>query len=110
MAKTEVENNFAKVQAMVSFKELPESEHRHMMATTAYHKLGDISREKPDLCFIHGDDGENWVGNWMTGLGFFRVKFPKKSTRKLTKKEKEYWGKHYIQISDQQPVKINIKD
>lgn len=107
---SEDKNNFAKVVAMLGFKKLEESDCKDMMATNAYHQLGDISRDEPDLCYIYGDDGENWVGRWATGYGFFDVKFPKETTRPLTKKEKEYWNKRYIQISNQPPIKVTIKD
>jgi hypothetical protein len=53
------------------------SETRYMMATTAIHQLGDISRDKSDLCYIHGEDGDNFIGRWATGYGFVNVKFPK---------------------------------
>lgn len=36
---------------------------RYMMATQAIHRLGDISREEPDLCVIHSEDAENYIGN-----------------------------------------------
>ena len=110
MKDKEQKKNFAFVQAKISFKELSESKQGHMMAITAYHQLGDISREKPDLGFVHGDDGQNWVGSWISGYGFFHVKFPKKTTRKLTKKEKEYWNSRHLQIASQPPTKIKIKD
>jgi len=41
---------------------------KYMMATKAVHKLGDISRDTPDLCIIHGQDEKKsyWtMGNWV---------------------------------------------
>ena len=84
-------------------------EQRYMMATKAVHKLGDISRDKPDLCFINDEDDENYIGSWVTGFGFIEVKFPKKTTRELTKKEIKYWNKLYVGIASQPPIKIVIK-
>ena len=62
----------------------------YMMATTAIHQLGDISREKLDLCIIEGEEGENYIGQWVEGYGFINVKFPKATTRELTGEEKDY--------------------
>lgn len=58
------------------------------MATKALHKLGDISSDTPDLCTISGEDGDNYIGMWVYGLGFFNVKFPKETTRIPTDEEK----------------------
>lgn len=63
------------------------------MATTAIHSAGDISRNPPDICQIFSKDTKNYIGNWVTGFGFVDVKFPKSTTRKLTKKDiKKYHG------------------
>ena len=70
------------------------SKNKYMMATKAYHKLGEMSSETPDLCQVHSEDSKNYIGAWETGFGFFDVKFPKETTRELTEKEKEeYTGK-----------------
>jgi hypothetical protein len=71
---------------------------RYMMATKAMHMLGDISRETPDLCFIEKEEGENYVGSWVEGHGFFNVKFPKETTRELTEEEKDKYNGMQIQI------------
>lgn len=60
---------------------------KYMMATTAIHQLGDISSDEPDLCIVNDEDADNYIGNWVTGLGFFGVKFPKVTTRDLTPDE-----------------------
>ena len=69
------------------------AQRRYMMATTAIHKLGDISSDEPDLCSITDEDEENYIGMWVTGYGFFGVKFPKATTRELTVKEIEKYRK-----------------
>lgn len=67
---------------------------RYLMATKATHKLGDLSRDDPDLCRVYAEDGDDWIGSWVEGFGFFDVKFPKATTRPLTEVEvKEYDGK-----------------
>lgn len=81
---------------------------KYMMATKAIHKLGDISSDEPDLCLIHSEDNENWIGNWVTGFGFINVKFPKISTRELTCEEIEKYNKQYVQLSDHPPIKLNV--
>ena len=72
---------------------------RPMMATTAIHKLGDISSDEPDLCYIHDEDEENYIGNWATGLGFVEVRFPKNTTRDLTDAEREHFSKLRLVVS-----------
>lgn len=91
-----------------SYRELPESEGGYRMATTAYCTLGDISSDTLDLCKVYGETLEHYVGSWVTGYGFFDVKFPKETTRKLTKEEAAYWNKRSVQISSQRPVPIRI--
>lgn len=72
---------------MKNYTKLPKS--KVMWATTAIHKLGDISRDEGDHCHIFGEDGDNYVGNWITGYGFIEVRFPKSTTRDLTPEEAE---------------------
>jgi hypothetical protein len=62
---------------------------RYMMATKAIHKLGDISRDEPDLCIVSDEDGDDWIGQWVTGYGYINVRFPKATTRELTAAERE---------------------
>lgn len=61
---------------------------RVMWGTKAIHKLGDISRERPDYCIVglRPVDG-NYIGNWVTGFGFVQVKFPIETTKALTRFE-----------------------
>ena len=80
-----------------------------MMATKAIHKLGDLSRKKENICIITDEDNDNYIGMWVTGYGFFDIKFPKSSTRELTPEEIEKYKSMYVQISDQYPVKLEGK-
>ena len=80
---------------------------KYMMATKAIHQLGDISSDKPDICQISGEDDENYIGSWVTGLGFINVKFPKETTRELTEKEKNYY-KNARYVLSGVPFKLNI--
>ena len=81
---------------------------KYMMATKAFHKLGDISSDVPDLCYIYGEDNDNYIGNWVTGLGFFDVKFPKDTTRPLTPEEIEKYNKLYVRINSQPARKLKV--
>lgn len=60
---------------------------RYMMGTKAIHKMGDISRDKPNLCIVFEETEEDYIGNWVCGFGFIEVKFPKETTRELTEDE-----------------------
>lgn len=53
---------------------------RFMMATKAHHGFaGDVSRAKPSLVVITGED---WIGEWVTSsVGLIHVHFPKATTR-----------------------------
>lgn len=61
---------------------------RFLMATTAVHVFRDISRAEPDLAVIYGEDGDDWIGEWVTGFGLINVRFPKSTTRELTEAER----------------------
>lgn len=70
---------------------------RYQMATVAWtgavkpEDRYDISRDKPDLCIVRDEDGENYVGEWVAGFGFHHVRFPKATTRDLTEVEIEHF-------------------
>lgn len=68
---------------------------RYMMATRAATSSGtDISRDEPGLAIVYGETERYYVGEWVTGLGFINVRFPKDTTRELTEAEKaRYRGK-----------------
>ena len=82
----------------INWDDFKEIDSRYMMATKAHHKMGDISRNNEDICAIFGDDEKNdaWVGNWITGLGFIHVRFPKATTREPTEEEiRDYISGYY---------------
>lgn len=82
---------------------------KYMMATKAIHQLGDISSDTPDICRVHEEHDEHYVGEWVTGLGFINVKFPKETTRNLTEDEIEKYSKYWYQLSSQPTYKLDIK-
>ena len=57
----------------------------------AIHKLGDISRNVLDaeLIYVYNEDGDNWIGQYCAGFGFFDVKFAKCDCRNATDEEVE---------------------
>lgn len=65
---------------------------KYMMATKAIHKIGDISSDEPDICCVYMENETDYIGNWVTGLGFINVHFPKSTTRELTKDEIKYYN------------------
>jgi hypothetical protein len=82
---------------------------KHMMATKANHKMGDLSREEPQLVIIGRENPETgeYVGNWVSGFGFFDVHFPKETTRELSRAEVLYYEGRDLRIgSMQRPMKI----
>lgn len=80
----------------------------YMMATTAYHLMGEISRDEYDLCYINSETDKYHIGNWITGYGFFDVLFPKKTTRPLTKEEIDKHNGTFIQVSSQPPIELKV--
>lgn len=74
-------------------------EPKYMMATKAFHKLGEISSDEPDICIVNEEDSEHYIGNWVFGLGFFGVKFPKSSTRELTEAEAQKYDGMKLAVS-----------
>lgn len=81
----------------------------YMMATTAIHQLGDISSDTPDLCVVHSEDEDNYIGNWVTGFGFINVKFPKSTTRPLTAEEKDRYSKLNYQLAGNPSFQISFE-
>lgn len=81
---------------------------KYMMATKATHKLGDISSDEPDLCFIGEETDEHYIGNWVTGFGFINVHFPKATTRELTSEEVKHFNKMNIRIGSGPSVKLKV--
>lgn len=68
------------------------------IGTEAHAKLGDISRPEGDYMRISGEDEENYYGSWLTGFGFFNVRFPKATTRPLTEAQVEWLADHPVVI------------
>ena len=71
-----------------------------LMAKTAFHHLGDISRDEWDLALVFEEDKDNLYGQWAYGYGLIDVKFPKNSVKKLSKKEIKKYSGSYINRSD----------
>lgn len=84
------------------------SDYKYMMGTTAIHQLGDISREEEDLCLVRFEHGDNYVGSWVTGMGFMEVKFPKATTRELNEVEIEFFNKQFVQLASNPPMKLKV--
>lgn len=82
---------------------------KYLIATTAIHQLGDISRPTGDLAQITGYDSENYYGMWVCGFGFFGVKFPRSTTRELNKKEIKYWQDRTVGIPGSWHYKLKVK-
>jgi len=69
----------------------------HMMATKAYHTMGDISRTEPDLIIVRREHDDYYIGNWVEGFGFINVIFPKETTRDLNAEEfAKYHGQNLV--------------
>lgn len=83
---------------------------RYMIATRALHKLGDISRDEPDLCWIDGEDDEAYIGAWVTGFGYVNVRFPKATTRELTDAEREHYDGRQLAMGDRPVGRIRLAD
>lgn len=60
-----------------------------MKATLAFHTLGDVSSDRLDWCVVTEEDAENYYGHWLTGLGFFDIRFPKATTLPITEEDQE---------------------
>lgn len=72
---------------------------RYMMATTAHHALGDISRDEPSLAIIAREEGDHYIGEWASGIGYINVRFPKATTRELTADEKRTYSNLAIETA-----------
>lgn len=71
---------------------------KYMMATDAFHQLGEISRRDPDLCVVISETETDYYGSWVFGIGFINVRFPKSTTRHLTDDEVAYYNEMDIHI------------
>lgn len=70
----------------------------YMKATTAIHKMGNISREEEDYCYVKEQNDEGYLGSWVEGYGFINVLFPFETTRELTDEEQDFVDKQRIVI------------
>ena len=66
------------------------------MGTVAHHRLGDISRDEPDVFIARETWPEDYVGEWLTGFGFVNVRFPKATSRELTADELDWLAAHPV--------------
>ncbi len=65
---------------------------KFMMATKAFHMLGEVSSKEADICLIHSETEEDYIGSWVTSMVcFVEIRFPKSTTRELTDIEKEIY-------------------
>lgn len=64
----------------------------YMMGTTAYHQLGNLSRDGENLFRVVEETNDYYVGSWLEGYGFFNVLFPKTTSRSLTEEEIETYS------------------
>ncbi len=67
---------------------------KFMMASYAYHFCaGDaVDSDCYDLCRIHSEFGNFYIGSWVTGLGMLNTIFPKATTRKLYPNEEDKYS------------------
>lgn len=79
-----------------------------MMATKAFHQLGDISRDEPDLVVVFSEDDTHYIGRWVEGFGFQNVRFPKTTTRELTVEERARYDGSYLDLAGETfgPIRI----
>jgi hypothetical protein len=97
-----------KEEVLAQIEKMTPVEGKYLMGTKAYHQLGEISRDEPDLFYAKNETKECYLGSWVTGMGFFNVCFPKETSRELTKKEIKYYNKKYVAINSNPPVKLNV--
>lgn len=83
---------------------------KYMIATKAFHQLGNISSNIPDLCVVNGEDDENYYGFWVTGFGFYDVRFPKETTKNLTEEEVEKFDGRILSINETPIKRLKIKE
>lgn len=81
---------------------------RYMMATTAHHKIGDISRDEPDLAVVLDEDDDAYIGRWVAGFGFFNVRFPKATTRELTADERRHYANSSLILPSGDVVPVGV--
>lgn len=56
-----------------------------ILATKAYHKMGELTREIPDFAIVTGETETDYIGHWARHLVLFvEVHFPKQTSRLVT--------------------------
>lgn len=73
-----------------------------LVGSTAYHQLGNISRDwgtaipyeqdRPEYFCAQKETEHYYIGSWIEGFGFFNVVYPKNTTRELTQQELKYYN------------------
>ena len=89
-------------------KPLALTEPFHVMATKAYHQMGDISSEVPDLAYITGESGDYYIGMWVYGFGFFNVLFPKNTVRDLSEAEIAEYNQSHLSLNGNYLGKLTV--
>jgi hypothetical protein len=88
---------------------LARTESEYLIGTKAMHKMWDVSRPEWDLFYVTWETETHRIWNWVTWFWLVNVEFPKETSRKLTKKEKDKYNKCYVQVASHPPHKLNIK-
>ena len=72
-----------------------------LLATKAYHRLGDASQKKLRLCFVSRETEKFFIGYWRNSY-LFDVVFPKETTKKISSVEeiKKYLNPYHIHTMD----------
>ncbi len=71
----------------------------YMMAMEATHQTGPLKKlddedNEPELCHVTRTVLDEYVGQFIEGMGFMGVRFPVKTTRRLTEEEfNKYHGR-----------------
>ena len=73
-----------------------------LLATKAYHWLGDASRKEPSLCLVSGETEKFFTGCWYKSSFLADVIFPKKTTRRISSIEEieKYLNPYHIDTRD----------
>lgn len=87
-------------------KEIPR---KYLMATKASHRGKDVSSDEPDLCFINGEECDDWIGGWVIGLRLMETRFPKATTRELTEAEIKEYEHLCVQIGNGPGIHVTVK-
>ena len=61
-----------------------------------------------DLCYIGGEQGEYYTGHFITGFGIVGLRFPKETTRELTKEEVLKYHNKRLMISGNYIGRIDL--